>query len=232
MLIRLYPLLFFLLILSYQCLGQNPHELHLDGDMLYKYEKYKEAAQQYNIAGTIDPKYKSFFNTGTALYNAKQYKEAATALEAAQDLAKTDQEKADVAYNLGNAHFKDQAYQKSVDAFKKSLKHRPNDNKTKENLLKARRQLKKQQDQQNQQQQQDQKKDQKDNKDQQDQDNQQDQKNPNQQSSDPNNKKPQQKKMSKEEAERQLKMLENNEKQVQKKLMKRQNASSRGGKEW
>ena len=162
----------FLILQNISVMAQKDRRLIREGVREYNKEKYGEAEISFKQA--LDQNEKSFpadYNVANSLYKQNKYKEAAEKYDL---LSKKDAGKenlADVYHNLGNSFLEEKQYEKSIDAYKNSLKLRPQDEATRYNLAYAQAMLKKQQ------QQQDQKdNDQKDNKDKKDQDKKDDQK--------------------------------------------------------
>jgi Ca-activated chloride channel family protein len=147
-------------------------------------------------------------------------------------------------YNLGNSLLKANKVKESIEAYKGSLKLRPDNDEAKYNLAYAQDMLKQQQEQQQQQQEKDKqdqnkdnkKEDQKDQKDQNDKnkDQQKDQNNNQDQKQDEKQQQQQQQGISKDDAQRLLNALANDEKNVQEKvkLAKAAKAKVRTVKNW
>jgi tetratricopeptide (TPR) repeat protein len=233
------------MIISVNLNGQADKKFIRKGNKEYEKGKYSDSEISYRKA--VDNNKQSpdaVFNVGDALYKQNKFEEAGK-----QFIENTNQnedkiKKSAGLYNLGNSLLKANKIQESIDAYKNSLKLRPDNKEAKYNLSYAQDLLKQQQEQQKKQQQdkdkqdqnkdknkQDQKKDQKDqndkNKDQQkDQNKNQDQKQQQQQ--------PQQQEISKDDAERLLNSLANDEKNVEEKvkLAKAAKAKVRTVKNW
>jgi tetratricopeptide (TPR) repeat protein len=209
--------------------GQDDKKLIRKGNREYDKNKFSEAEISYKKA--VDNNKQSpdaVFNVGDALYKQNKFEEAGKQFTENTTETEDKVKKSAGFYNLGNSFLKANKVQESIDAYKNSLKLRPDNPEAKYNLAYAQDLLKQQQEQQKKQQQdkdkkdqnkdknkQDQKKDQKDqndkNKDQQkDQNNNQDQKQQQQQ--------PQKQEISKEDAQRLLNSLANDEKNVQEKV--------------
>jgi Ca-activated chloride channel homolog len=189
--------------------GQKEYPLLREGNKAYRDGKYEEAEKDYRKA--LEQNKESFagqFNLGSAVYQKKNFKESENIYGnlAGKNLDK--ETRAKVFHNLGNSLLEDKQYDKSILAYKNALLNNPSDIDTKYNLEYAKMMLKKQQ-QQQQQQQQDQKKDQKDKQDQNQNKDQNQQKQP-----------PDQKKISKEDAERMLEAMKNDEKKTMEKVNK------------
>lgn len=141
--------------------AQNAHNALRKGDRAYEEQRFEEAEQNYQKALEAENSAKGNYNLGNALYEKGQFPEAAKRYEEAASLADDDNIKSDAYRNLGDAYFQQKDYQKSVEAYKNSLRIRPDDLETKYNLSKALRQIQ-QQEQQNQQNQDQQQQDQQD----------------------------------------------------------------------
>jgi len=233
------------MIISVSLSGQADKKFIRKGNKEYEKGKYSDSEISFRKA--IDNNKQSpdaTFNVGDALYKQNKFEEAGK-----QFIENTNQnddkiKKSAGLYNLGNSLLKANKIQESIDAYKNSLKIRPDNKEAKYNLSYAQDLLKQQQEQQKKQQQdkdkqdqnkdknkQDQKKDQKDqndkNKDQQKEQNKnQDQKQQQQQ--------PQKQEISKDDAQRLLNSLANDEKNVQEKvkLAKATKAKVRTVKNW
>ena len=233
------------MIISVSLSGQADKKFIRKGNKEYEKGKYSDSEISFRKA--IDNNKQSpdaTFNVGDALYKQNKFEEAGK-----QFIENTNQnddkiKKSAGLYNLGNSLLKANKIQESIDAYKNSLKLRPDNREAKYNLSYAQDLLKQQQEQQKKQQQdkdkqdqnkdknkQDQKKDQKDqndkNKDQQKEQNKnQDQKQQQQQ--------PQKQEISKDDAQRLLNSLANDEKNVQEKvkLAKATKAKVRTVKNW
>lgn len=202
-------------------------------------EKYREAETDRPTSPEID------YNLGGALFQQGKYEEAVDKYTHA--LNTTDPKLAGAAqFNLGNTYYRMQDYVKAISAFEEALKINPKDMDAKYNLELARKMLKEnsqaqnqnqQQNQQQKQQQQQQQQGQNDNKDdQQKQDQQQSQSQPdstkNQQQQQQQAQPKDQKKMTKEDAERILNALRDNEKDTQRKLNRQVQTGEYNGKDW
>lgn len=234
---RLLWIFVFLMALTLEVCAQKERKFIREGNTLFETQKFEQAEVEYRKA--MDKKAESFeaaFNLADALYKQEKYDEA---LLQFSTLAKeqTDKEKLGQLYhNIGNTLLSMKKTDESIEAYKESLRNRPNAEETKYNLEFARH--KKQQDEQNKDNQ-----DNKDNKDQQNKDQQQNQDNKDQnkdqqdqdkdkqdKDKDQNQNKDQQDqnkdqqqqqqpgKISKEDAQRLLDALQNDEKKVQEKV--------------
>jgi tetratricopeptide (TPR) repeat protein len=220
------------------------------GNKFYKKDKFTESEIEYRKSIEVNPRsLEGIYNLGNSLYKQEKFPEAA---EQYQLLAgqgerllhenpKNAQKMAQIFHNMGNVGMKTKEYQKSVDAYKQSLRLNPNDDETRYNLALAQKLLNDQQ-----QQQQDQNKD--DNKDQDKQDEQQnkdnkdDQQNKDQQQQQQEDKKQktqeekqQQEQMSKDNAQQMLDAFLQDEKDTQEKVKKakmQQQQSRKREKQW
>jgi Ca-activated chloride channel homolog len=150
------------------------------------------------------------YNTGNTLYKQDKPNDAA---EKYSNLLSNDipnDRKADLYYNIGNTYLKSQEYQKSIEAFKNTLRLRPGDDDARYNLAWALSKLDRQQQNQNQDQNHEEKNDEEEHK-------QDQQQNTEGESQD----QPMEaKNLSKEEIERILQALEEKEQQVKEKVDK------------
>ena len=196
---------------------QKENSLLRQGNRSYDKGEFKEAEKDYRKAFGVNPRSeKGRFNLGTAVYKNNNYEEAAKIFgELGAADATGASTRAQALHNLGNSYLQAKDYEKSIDAYKRSLLSDPKSIDTKYNLEYAKMMLKKQQQQQQQQQQNKDQQDKKDEKeDKKDQQQNQDQKQDQQ-------KQPQdQKKISKEDAERMLEALKNDEKKTMDKVKK------------
>ena len=124
-------------------------------------------------------------------------------------------------HNLGNALMEEKQYEKSIEAYKQSLKSNPKDDETRYNLAVAQYMLRQQQKQQQQQQQQQ-------NKDDKQKENDQQQKNNDNQQQKQNEKQ----KMDRDQAEQILQAIEQDERDVQEKRKIKMGQKAKVEKEW
>jgi tetratricopeptide (TPR) repeat protein len=218
------------LLISASVYAQTDKKFIRKGNREYEKNKYPESEISYRKA--ID-KNKQFpdavFNIGDALYKQNKFEEAGNQfLENANQSVDKNKKSAGL-YNLGNSLLKANKLEESIEAYKNSLKLRPDNVEAKYNLSYAQDLLKEQQQQQQQQQQNqdnnDKKKDQNKDNDNKDQNDNQDQK---------QNQEPEKQEISKDDAQRLLNSLANDEKKVQEKvkLAKATKAKVRASKNW
>lgn len=237
---------FSLLFYSLSIFGQTSHKLLRSGDKNYLSQDYASAEESYRKSLEKEKSHKGKYNLGNTVYSQDRHEEAIQYYEEATSLAKNDDEKSDAFYNLGNAQFKNQQLEESIESYKQSLRLDPSDADARKNLFLAKmaklqqQQQQEQEQQQNDQQQNDENQDQQEQEDQQE--NQQQQENqdqPQQQGeenpieNDPKEDQTQQEqKLSKEDAERLLQIIENEEKKVQEKLKKVSGKRNKPEKDW
>jgi Ca-activated chloride channel homolog len=210
---------YFLMIILFalSCINsfsQKENALLRQGNRKFESGDFKEAEKDYRKALELNKEsVKGQFNLGTAVYKNNNYEEATKIYNNLAEKNSDRDVKSKVFHNLGNSYLQSKEYEKSILAYKNALMSNPKNVDTKYNLEYAKMMLKKQQQQQQQQKDnKDQKDDKKDQKDQKDQD--QNKKNDQQ-------KQPQdQKKISKEDAERMLEALKNDEKNTMQKVKK------------
>ena len=92
-------------IIYLSLLGQADHKYLIDGDKNYKQADFLTAEEYYRKALEANSSLKGKFNLGNSLYNQGRYEEAIEQFNDAINKAKTDEERANAYYNLGNANF-------------------------------------------------------------------------------------------------------------------------------
>ena len=147
--------------------AQQERKFIREGNGLFNGQDFEKAEVEYRKA--IDKKALSFeagFNLGDALYKQKKYEEA---LQQFSAMAKEEKDKArlgELYHNIGNTLLAMEKTEESIEAYKESLRNRPNSAETKYNLEYARHKQQQDQNKDNQ----DQNQDNKDNQDQDQQD--------------------------------------------------------------
>ena len=236
----------FILILSFisqWTFSQTTHKLLREGNKAYKEDDFAKAAEDYYKALAKDPSnIKGKFNLGNATYKNDGYDEAVQHFSSAAELAKDNQTKADAYYNLGNSLFKKaqaeegKGLEKSVEAYKNSLRLNPSDMDTKKNLALTQRLIQMQQQEQQQQQQQEDQEQQEEQEQQEQEEQQQEQQQQQQQNQEQQEEQqqPQEqpKDLSKEEALELLKIMDDEEKKVQEKMRKAKGNGKKPDKDW
>lgn len=212
-----------LLMISTSLSGQGEKKFIRQGNREYEKGKFTDSETSYRKA---NDKNKSFpdasFNIGDALYKQKKYQEAGKEFLDNSTMNENKSKNASALYNLGNSLLLSGKLQESIEAYKKSLKMKPENMEAKYNLAYAQDMLRQQQQKQD-----TDKKDQnkerndkdKNKNDRKDQDNKQDNKQQqNDQQKQQQQQEQQQQGMSREDAERLLNSIANDEKNVQEKV--------------
>jgi len=138
--------------------AQSTHSNLSDGDRAYDRVQYNAAEKHYRTAADREVgNPKAIYNLGNTLYQEGRFEDAARRFQQVARMNQTPALKADALHNLGDALLKQQKYKESVQAYEESLRLRPADPGTKQNLQMAIKRLredeKKEQQQKNQQQQ-------------------------------------------------------------------------------
>ncbi len=210
------------LIIPVAAFGQAEKKYVRQGNREFEKDKFSESEISYRKALDKNKTYPdAVFNTGDALYKQKKFEDAGKQFSENSTMNEDRSKKAASLYNLGNSLLMAKKVQESIEAYKSSLKVRPDNMEAKYNLAYAQDLLKQQEQQQQQQQNQDKNKDDqknkqkndKENKDNQNKDNQKQQNNDQDQQQ-----QQQQQTISKEDAERLLNAIANDEKNVQEKV--------------
>jgi Ca-activated chloride channel family protein len=202
----------FFMIISNASFSQNAKSAIINGNKAYKENNFTAAEKEYRDALKGSQKNEiADYNLGNALYRNNNAAEAAKSYDNAIQNANNNAIKQQAFYNKGVAYQKEKKLPECIIAYKNALILNPNDEDARQNLERALKEQKQQQ-QQN-------KKDNKDKKQQP-----KDQKKNNQQQN--NEPKPQPSKISKQDAEEKLKSLLENEKALQDKLHKMRGAAA------
>lgn len=199
--------------------AQSERRLIRESYKLYNDSNYAGAQEASVKAMTEAPNsFEANFNYADALFKQQKVDEA---LEQYEKMAATETDKARLGklyHNIGNCHYVKKEFDKSIDAYKKSLKAAPADNATRYNLVAAQKMRDKKDDNQQNQQQQQEQQQQEQQQQQQQQDQQQDQNLQQQQ---------QQQQMDKEEAQRLLDAVQQDENELQEKRKQMREAQPR-----
>ena len=222
------------------------------GNRQFKREQFEKSVDSYQRALQHDStSFEAKYDLASALYRTERYEKAEkTLLGIVNDTTRTELERGEVAYNLGNTQFAQQKYKEALSSYRQAMRCNPNDEDAKFNYAFTKR-LIQQQEQQQQQQSQDQNEQNKDNKEQnqdkqQDQQNQQDKQNENkqdqqqQQPQNQNGKDNQQQQggerpegaMTPEQQEALLQAIQAEEDKTQDKLKEKAGVLMRGSKKW
>ena len=216
------------------------------GNRQFKREQFEKSVDSYQRALQHDStSFEAKYDLASALYRTERYEKAEkTLLGIVNDTTRTELERGEVAYNLGNTQFAQQKYKEALSSYRQAMRCNPNDEDAKFNYAFTKR-LIQQQEQQQQQQSQDQNQDNKE----QNQDKQDQQNNQNQQGEDkqdqqqqPQNQdgkeeqqqgeQPQEGAMTPEQQEALLQAIQAEEDKTQDKLKEKAGVLIRGSKNW
>ena len=211
------------------------------GNREFRREHFEKSVDSYQRALQHDSTcFEAKYDLASALYRTERYDKAEkTLLSIVNDTTRTELERGEVAYNLGNTQFAQQKYKEALSSYRQAMRCNPNDEDAKFNYAFTKR-LIQQQEQQQQQQNQDQNQDQnKDNKDNQ-QDNQNQQNEQNQQQPQNEEGKDEQQEggqrpegaMTPEQQEALLQAIQAEEDKTQDKLKEKKGVLIRGSKNW
>ena len=160
------------------CQNMPERRLVRKGNRQYEKGDFDTSLDSYARALQQDPNcFEAKFNTANGQFRKELIdKSEQTLRKLAQDSTRTDIERSEVAYNLGNTLFVQQRLEEALDCYRNAMRLNPDDKEAKFNYALTKELLKQQQNQQQQQQQnQDQNQDQNQNQDQQQQPQNQDQ---------------------------------------------------------
>ncbi len=219
------------------------------GNRQFKREQFEKSVDSYQRALQHDStSFEAKYDLASALYRTERYDKAEkTLLSIAGDTTRTELERGEVAYNLGNTQFAQQKYKEALSSYRQAMRCNPDDEDAKFNYAFTKRliQQQEQQQQQNQDQNQDQNQQNQDQQQQQNQDKNQDQ-NEDQQN-DQNQQQPQNQQgkeeqqeggqrpegaMSPEQQEALLQAIQAEEDKTQDKLKEKSGVLIRGNKNW
>ena len=219
------------------------------GNRQFKREQFEKSVDSYQRALQHDStSFEAKYDLASALYRTERYDKAEkTLLSIVSDTTRTELERGEVAYNLGNTQFAQQKYKEALSSYRQAMRCNPNDEDAKFNYAFTKRliQQQEQQQQQNQDQNQDQNQQNQDQQQQQNQDKNQDQ-NEDQQN-DQNQQQPQNQQgkeeqqkggqrpegaMSPEQQEALLQAIQAEEDKTQDKLKEKAGVVIRGNKNW
>ena len=223
--IRLINTVFLLIISSAVSFGQNERKLVREGVKDYAGNQHAEA--EVNFRKALDAKpglYEAEYDIANSLYKQKKYTESAAEFEKLIQKTEEPQKRADLYHNLGNSQLMAQQFEKGIEAYKNSLRIRPDDEDTRYNLAyalqKMKEQEKKQQEQDKKDQEQD-KKEQEQDKKEQEQDKKEQEQDKQEQQKEQQQEQQQEQEISKEEMEQMLNAVQNQEKEVKDKADKK-----------
>ena len=211
------------------------------GNREFRREHFEKSVDSYQRALQHDSTcFEAKYDLASALYRTERYDKAEkTLLSIVSDSTRTEKERGEVAYNLGNTQFAQQKYKEALSSYRQAMRCNPNDEDAKFNYAFTKRliqQQEQQQQQQNQDQNQDQNKDNKDNQqDNQNQQNEQNQQQPqNQEGKDEQQEGGQRPEgaMTPEQQEALLQAIQAEEDKTQDKLKEKKGVLIRGSKNW
>ena len=211
------------------------------GNREFRREYFEKSVDSYQRALQHDSTcFEAKYDLASALYRTERYDKAEkTLLSIVGDSTRTEKERGEVAYNLGNTQFAQQKYKEALSSYRQAMRCNPNDEDAKFNYAFTKRliqQQEQQQQQQNQDQNQDQNKDNKDNQqDNQNQQNEQNQQQPqNQEGKDEQQEGGQRPEgaMTPEQQEALLQAIQAEEDKTQDKLKEKKGVLIRGSKNW
>ena len=209
------------------------------GNRQFKREQFEKSVDSYQRALQHDStSFEAKYDLASALYRTERYEKAEkTLLGIVNDTTRTELERGEVAYNLGNTQFAQQKYKEALSSYRQAMRCNPNDEDAKFNYAFTKR-LIQQQEQQQQQQNQDQNQDNKE-QNQQDKQNENKQDQQQQQPQDQNGKEeqqqgeqPQEGAMTPEQQEALLQAIQAEEDKTQDKLKEKAGVLIRGSKNW
>lgn len=153
--IKVLSLWLIMLFTGTDILAQKERKFIREGNKDYSEENYTNSIVAYQKALSEKPgSFEAGFNLGDAYFKQKKYEDAIKQFEKLAAQAQTKEDRAKVFHNLGNSFLAKGDLDKSIDAYKNSLRANPTDQQTRYNLSFALEQKKKQEQQQNQQNQQ------------------------------------------------------------------------------
>lgn len=213
------------------------------GNRQFKREQFEKSVDSYQRALQYDStSFEAKYDLASALYRTERYDKAEqTLLSIARDTTRTEKERGEVAYNLGNTQFAQQKYKEALSSYRQAMRCNPDDEDAKFNYAFTKRLIQEQEQQQQQQQQNQENQDQQEkeqNKDNQEQ-NQQEQNQQEQQPQNQDGKEEQQQggerpegAMTPEQAEAMLQAIQAEEDKTQEKLKEKTGILIRGSKNW
>ena len=217
------------------CQSMPERSLVRKGNRQYNKGNFDASLDSYARALQHDPScFEAKFNTANGQFRKELIdKSEQTLRKLAQDSTRTDIERSEVAYNLGNTLFVQQRLEEALDCYRNAMRLNPDDKEAKFNYALTKELLKQQQNQQ--QQNQDQNQDQNQNQDQQQQPQNQDQEQQDQeqnQDQKEQQQQPDQQQISEQEQQAMLEAIQAQEDKTQDKLKEKKGVLIRGGKNW
>lgn len=217
------------------CQQMPERRLVRKGNKQYERGDFDTSLDNYARALQNDPNcFEAKFNTANGQFRKELIdKSEQTLRKLAQDSTRTDIERSEVAYNLGNTLFVQQRLEEALDCYRNAMRLNPDDKEAKFNYALTKELLKQQQNQQQQQQQnQDQNQDQNQNQDQQQQEQPQDQQEKEQNQDQKEQEQQSEQQISEQEQQAMLEAIQAQEDKTQDKLKEKKGVLIRGGKNW
>lgn len=128
------------ILFLFACLGASAQQMPerrevRKGNRSYHKSDYKKAVERYTQALTYAPdSFEAAYNLGNALCKAEMFDKAEqTMARAAADTLRSDEERAQAFYNLGNAQFLQKKYKEALESYRRSLLLDPADMEAKYN---------------------------------------------------------------------------------------------------
>jgi len=119
--------------------AQTAHDQLRKGNAAYKQSNYTDAEAYYRKSLQSKSTVKGSYNLANAMYQQGRYEEAIRRYEHVIENTTDESIKASAYHNLGNAYFEEEEFEKSIEAFKSSLRLRPEDQSTRYNLAQSQR---------------------------------------------------------------------------------------------
>ena len=122
------------------------------GNRLFEKGYFDQSVESYERALQYDStSFEAKYDLASALYKNKRYDKAESTLMALlSDTTRTELERGEVAYNLGNTQFEQQKYQEALSSYRFAMRCNPDDEDAKHNYFLTELMLKQQEQQQNQ----------------------------------------------------------------------------------
>ena len=120
------------------------------GNREFRREKFEKSVDSYQEALKHDPNsFEAKYDLASALYRTERYEKAEKTLQAiAGDTTRTELERGEVAYNLGNTQFAQQKYKEALSSYRQAMRCNPADEDAKFNYAFTKRLIQQQEQQQ------------------------------------------------------------------------------------
>ena len=129
--------LFFIALLPFDVCAQQMPERSLvrRGNRSYDREKYEKSVDLYGRALEADPaNFEAKYDLASALFRTERYDKAEQTLKSiAPDSTRSEIDRADAAYNLGNTQFAQQKYKEALASYREAMRLNPADTAAKYN---------------------------------------------------------------------------------------------------